>query len=60
MALHNHHSHECGHEDVTYCKRCKVVYCEDCTQTWTAQAMTYTTTSLGTFRGSQYTNIHTH
>ena len=34
MKKHNHHHCECEHENVKYCKCCKVVYCKDCNKEW--------------------------
>jgi hypothetical protein len=36
MNCHNHkkHSCECKHENVKYCAKCSLVYCEDCGFEW--------------------------
>lgn len=33
MGNHNHESC-CGHENVEYCKNCKVAFCVDCGKEW--------------------------
>lgn len=35
MSKHTHkHSCECEHENVKFCKQCKVVHCLDCNMEW--------------------------
>lgn len=34
---HKHHNCDCIHDDVKYCKTCKVVHCLDCNQEWGAK-----------------------
>ncbi len=39
---HNHkHTCECEHENVRYCKRCKVIHCLDCNKEW-SEKVTWT------------------
>jgi hypothetical protein len=33
MSKHHHHDC-CEHEDLAYCKVCKVAYCKDCGKEW--------------------------
>jgi len=44
MTLHTHHEHCCEHEQVKYCKICKVVYCVKCGKEWRENFWTYTYT----------------
>lgn len=34
MASKNHAHNHCEHENLQYCKHCKVVHCLDCKQEW--------------------------
>ena len=31
---HEHHEHCCEHDDLRYCKVCRVVYCKGCGKEW--------------------------
>lgn len=42
MGLHNHHNHQCEHDDLRYCKHCDVAYCEDCGKEWKSISYSYT------------------
>lgn len=39
-----HEHKECSHENLDYCRICKVVYCKDCTQEWVEQKWNWTYT----------------
>lgn len=38
---HKHHSCSCPHEQVEYCKTCRVVHCKDCNQEWVTKTVNY-------------------
>jgi hypothetical protein len=35
------HKCACEHENVSYCKTCKVCHCADCNQEWSAKGLTW-------------------
>ena len=37
-----HEHNECEHKNLKYCKKCDVVYCEDCKREWGNTTWTYT------------------
>lgn len=58
--MHTHHSCQCEHTNIKYCKGCKVAYCVDCREewgrtpyySWTNYPYTYTSGNLKSYTHS--------